>query len=404
MSKQSSWRVWALVSMIAVGGMLAAASGLAQAVELGWKNHYIMQGDGQGGWVVKCAQYQILHHPQGGGCRGFGLAQMDNGEIALVGTWSSEGTEKTVIAFSNDGGCTWSDLEQIPGLTGRPMMLAYLGNGLLTFRLGGQRYFSTDYGRTWSEHVPVPPTSDGDVFYEEGNPVVDRNAQGVATALGEIGWHYGPSGASGYPHEACSAVFRWSYDGGRTWVDEVQPAQWHWTDTYDGKTFARGVSEGSVTRAQNGWLVAALRTDMPARYLNQPHDDSLEGTGVSVSKDNGKTWSPIKLLFDAGRHHAHLLTMSNGDIVMTLTVRDDVRDGKLATYRRGCDAIISHDNGLTWDLDRRYILDQYEYYDGRKWYNGECGHVYSALLDDGSILTTQGNYKVGGISLIRWRP
>ena len=402
---QSVWYGMFLAVLLVVCGTVPRVQSDEAA---GWKPHRIRQGDGQGGWIVKSAQCQPLKQsfwgPSEGSWAAFGLAQMDNGEIVLVGTSKPEGGgEDTVIAFSSDRGESWSEFESIPGVTGRPMMLAYLGKGVLTFRVG-QRYFSADYGRTWSEHVPVPLTSEGHPFSPEGNPVVDRDAQGIATAIGEIGWHYGPSGASGYPDEACGAVFRWSYDGGYTWVDEVEPAQWYWTDTYNGKSFARGVSEGAVTRAQNGWLVAALRTDMPARYLDQPHDDSLEGTGISISKDNGKTWSPIKLLFDAGRHHAHLLTMPNGDIVMTLTVRDDVRNGKLATYRRGCDAVVSHDNGLTWDLARSYVLDQYEYYDGNKWYNGECGHLYSTLLDDGSILTTQGNYKVAGMSLIRWRP
>jgi len=184
----------------------------------------------------------------------------------------------------------------------------------------------------------------------------------------------------------------------------VEPQEWRWQETYEGKTYTRGVSEGSLVRAANGWLVAALRTDMPVRYLDQPNDDSLEGTGVSVSEDNGKTWTPIKLLFDAGRHHAHLLAMPNGDIVMTVTVRDDVRDGKLASYRRGCEAIVSHDNGLTWDLDHRYVLDEFEFYDAEKWYDGECGHLYSTLLDDGSVLTVHNNYLTMGMTLIKWRP
>lgn len=70
---------------------------------------------------------------------------------------------------------------------------------------------------------------------------------------------------------------------------------------------------------------------MPWENIPDPAD-SLEGTGVSVSRDDGRTWSPVQALFEAGRHHAHLLTMPNGDIVMTMTVRADVRDRRLASY------------------------------------------------------------------------
>jgi len=375
-------------------------------VSLGWKNHYIRVGDGHGGWTVKCAQYQLLHHPRGGDCKGFGVAQMDNGEIILLGTWkpSKDEGEKTVVAFSSDGGCTWSDLKQIDDLGGRPVMLAYLGGPNLTAYFGGGRRFSHDYGRTWTELVPNPPASDGGFFGTEGNPLVDRDEQGMVTRMAEVGWNWSAAGQNAYPQEPEDHFLRWSYDGGRTWTDETQPQAWRWTDIYKGKSYLRGVSEGSLVRAQNGWLIAALRSDMPARYLDQPHNDSVEGIGVSISKDNGKTWSPIKIIFEAGRHHPNLLLMPSGDIVMTMTVRVDVRGGKLATYRRGCDAVISHDNGLSWDLAHRYVLDEYEYYDGKQWYNGECGHLYSTLLDDGSILTIHSNYLTKGISLIRWRP
>ena len=47
--------------------------------------------------------------------------------------------------------------------------------------------------------------------------------------------------------------------------------------------------------------------------------------------------------------------------------------GRLASYRRGCDAVISHDNGRSWDVDRMYVLTAY------------------------------GNYKNAG-ALIRWKP
>lgn len=282
------------------------------------------------------------------------------------------------------------------------MMLAYLGKGELTFQASNVRYFSSDYGRTWPERVPVPPATNGSFWASEGNPLVDRDAGGRAVRLAELGCNFGGEGWS--PQKPTCEFLRWSRDGGLTWADEAMPLAWRWQVEYEGKTYTRSVSEGSLVRAANGWLVAALRTDMPPRYFAVPHDDSLEGLGVSLSQDDGQTWSAVQVLYDAGRHHPHLLLLPNGNIAMTLIVRDDIQEGRLASYRRGCEAIISRDHGLSWDLARTYVLDDFEFCEGAKWYNGECGHLYSTLLGDGSILTCYGNYLTRGASLIRWKP
>jgi hypothetical protein len=296
------------------------------------------------------------------------------------------------------------------------MMLTYLEKGDLVFQtdpLGPglpRQFFSKDYGRTWPERRPLQPAANGGIdghhpditgfFGAEGNAWVDRGEQGLRIAM--IGYNYDKSAR--WPRDPANGILRWSKDGGRTWAGEtIQPA-WRFEEKHGGKTFVRGVSEGSLVRAKNGWLVAALRTDIPARFLDGAHNDNLEGTGVSISKDDGKTWGPIQMLFEAGRHHAHLLRLADGRLVMTLIVRANVQGGKLASYRRGVDALVSKDNGQTWDLGRRYVLDEYNYYDGDKWFSGECGHLSSLALDDGTILTCYGNYLAKGISLVRWRP
>lgn len=134
------------------------------------------------------------------------------------------------------------------------------------------------------------------------------------------------------------------------------------------------------------------------------NDDNLEGLAVSRSRDDGTTWSAPLVLHEAGRHHPALHLLPDGSLVMAHIVRVDIEDGRSASYRRGCEAIVSRDNGATWDLAGRYVLDAYEYADNSYWINGVCGHVGSAVLADGAILTAYGNYNAKGIGLIRWRP
>jgi len=400
----------------AVFGWLLAFSALVPNAARGeWQEHRIRQGDGQGGWVTRPALRQVLKHPDANFTMPFGLVQMDNGEIAILCSGekvqpAGNKTFEPTIAFSKDGGATWSDFTIIPGTTGRPQYLEWLGGGRLSFitevfnNAGKpQRIFSDDCGRTWTKRVGHPPTQGGQGFGVEGNGWIDRDEKGAAKAILELGWHY--ARGKNHPKDDATVVFRRSIDGGMTWIDEVAPSQWKFTVEHNGKKWLRGVSEGAIVRAANGDLVAALRSDMPPRYFDGPHDDSLEGTAISISHDDGKTWSEMQSLFDAGRHHANLQRLPSGDLVCTLVVRDDIQDGKLASHRRGCDALVSKDHGRTWNLDRRFELDRFEFLraDGY-WVDGMCGHIASVVLQDGHVLSAYGQYQLGASVLIKWKP
>ena len=141
---------------------------------------------------------------------------------------------------------------------------------------------------------------------------------------------------------------------------------------------------------------------MPMRFVPL-HYDNFEGTAVSISKDEGQTWSPLNVVFGPGRHHATLIRLPNDDLVLTVIRRLDMHSGDLDSYRRGCDAVVSRDHGETWDVDRMYILDDFAGIGTEKWYTVACGHQFSISLDDGSVLTAYGNYRNAG-ALIHWRP
>ncbi|MEA1951976.1 MAG: sialidase family protein [Planctomycetota bacterium] len=380
----------ALLLCLGVGAQVSLAE---------WQPHQIKQGDGQGSHIRLPAQRQALKIPDAKRFLPFGLVQMDNGEIALLASREVPGFHP-VIAFSSDDGDTWSKFHETPG-PGRPMHLTYLGKGNVSYIVGKVRHFSSDYGRTWTKSFPVPLTKDDQTWHVEGNACVDHDANGMAVKVMESGWHLklGKTYLDGMV-----AVFRYSLDGGRTWQGEVSPPQWQQCLTVGKKRFC-GAGECALVRAKNGWLVAALRTGMPTLYFGKKKNDHLTGTGVSVSKDDGKTWSEQNVLYTAGRHHANLQRLPNGDLVMSLICRCDIRSGDhLDTHMRGADALISHDNGLTWNLDKRYTLDEYEYYDKSNWLDGKCGHIGAVVLDDGSIVTAYGKYHTAEAVLIKWRP
>ena len=379
---------------------LAASGSLPRT---GWREHEILQVDGRGGRIARPAQIQVLKQPNSSFTMPFGLVQMDNGEIVLQCSGERRGQPTVpILAFSTDGGDTWTDFQPVKGAGGRPMHLSDFGPGRLSFISGGRRWFSDDRGRSWPRNVDHPRTSEGHTFYLEGNDWIDRDENGNPTAILQLGWHYKPG--KRHPVDDATVVFRRSVDGGVTWGDEVAPPQWKFDMVHQSVTHRRGVSEGAIVRAANGWLVAALRTDIPPSYFDGPHDDTLEGTAISISKDDGQTWSKMNFLFYAGRHHANLQRLPNGDLVCVMIVRADCADGKLVSHRRGCDALISHDNGLTWNLDRRYELDSFNFHRPEYFLDGRCGHIGSVVLDDGSILTAYGHYLLGAAVLVKWRP
>ena len=108
-------------------------------------------------------------------------------------------------------------------------------------------------------------------------------------------------------------------------------------------------------------------------------------------------------MFGPGRHHVTLLRLPNDDLVLTVIRRLDFGAGDLATYRRGCDAVVSHDHGVTWDVEHRYVVDDFAAIGTEKWYEVACGHQFSVSVGDGSVLTAYGNYRNAG-ALVHWRP
>ena len=81
-SAATRFAAWSINIVLAMGMQAWAAD----ATQPGWRPHHIRYGDGEGKWKLKQVQCQILHSAKKGWTCGFGIIQMDNGEVALLGT------------------------------------------------------------------------------------------------------------------------------------------------------------------------------------------------------------------------------------------------------------------------------------------------------------------------------
>ena len=67
-------------------------------------------------------------------------------------------------------------------------------------------------------------------------------------------------------------------------------------------------------------------------------------------------------------------------------------------------AVISKDNGRTWNLTARYELDGFEFLREDGYYlDCKVGHVSALALADGNMLCVYGDYRQGAV-LIKWKP
>ena len=204
-----------------------------------------------------------------------------------------------------------------------------------------QRCISSDHGMTWDRStLEIDRVPFGDIF-----PLPDGRL--VCPMY---------TGSREQPRRRrCSLLF--SDDGGRSWDDETHLAE---------------TSETHVIRCRSGLWLAAGRTsclDSMDRVL--PHGS---GELLFRSEDEGKTWSPGKLLSPQGQENAHLLELDDGRLLCSLTSRIP---GLFGVVLR-----MSDDLGQTWSCPVVLISMP-----GRDWHKTDCGYPSSVQLDDGTIVT-----------------
>ena len=372
-----------------------------------WKAHQVRQLSGKVGGDRLPAKLQIVTERWNRVAAVPYIVYMPEKDRLLM-LVSCDYPHHTEVLFSDDRGATWSDPKPaIQGKDGKPLpalgtSLCYLGDGNVLL-YSGARWFSRDYGQTWKESVALDTTSEGKPWAIWDPPLVDRDSKsGRLVRIIETG--YEQSG-----HKDSQAFLRSSADGGATWGPTAKIASWN------------GVNEVALLRAANGHLVAACRTIIPVR-LQSESLDHYEGLGISISTDDGRTWSDVRKLYDWGRHHASLVLLPSGDIVMTYVVRKGYIDSPDGFPQFGFEAVVSHDHGQTWDLDHRYLL--HTWVGNRKgsnqnlpgpqawWASSQA--TSTALLPDGNLVTafgtgyrsqpnSQGMSSPRDVGLVQWR-
>jgi hypothetical protein len=136
-----------------------------------------------------------------------------------------------------------------------------------------------------------------------------------------------------------------SYDNGETWGDET--------------LLGHGYNETAYAFLPNGTLYAVSRSDENSLF-------------TLFSKDKGRTWTDPKSLTRALEHPACLTVLHSGNLLLTFGRR--VRP-------MGCGALISRDNGQSWDFDKEVLLAG----DGIE--NFDLGYPSTVQLEDGTIVT-----------------
>ena len=365
---------------------LLAASSLCTGE---WQQHEIEQLNGKAPRIKSTAQFQIITLPwQKWQPITYPYMVYMPEKDKLLMLLMYEGETKAGVVSSIDGGATWTRPKYVGD--GWSIDLSYLGDGTAVFKSANRYWFSHDYGETWEDSVPAPGSGNGEPFYEDSPFLVDRDpATGRVTRL----WATGKK-----PGLAC--LLRYSDDEGRTWSPCRHIPQW-------GRT-----GEIVLHRVDGDNLIAACRVSLPQF---EGKIDHFSGLGISVSGNNGQSWSELNILYAWGRHMSSMVTLDNGDIVLTHVAREGYVRTEDGYPQFGIEAVISCDKGRTWDLDHRYLLAVWKgNRKGAKQWQASPQRTATVLLPDGSLVTAFGTgyrnkefrinqHSPQDIGLVRWR-
>lgn len=258
-----------------------------------------------------------------------------------------------VVYESKDAGLTWIEIAR-PGILGKEPSLTVCLDGALLLTAQGADYRpnahkngtylcrSTDGGRTWEIAQDPRVRYPRNVFVED---------------TGELLFL-----APGHDITESRLHVCRSSDHGRTWDIRDVPLRWA---PGDESIF----DEPSILRLASGKLLGALRRQLPTT-----RGHGFEDCVLIASDDDGGTWSTPRRFTNIAEVQPSLLQLRDGRLLCSYT-----------NYHLpfGPCAIVSEDQGETWDLDHPFQLATSA---------GECtGWAVTIELDDNSLLTSYAN-------------
>jgi len=257
-----------------------------------------------------------------------GLTQLPDGRLVTAVCRDNKKPKLTeryfdiLVYASNDKGLTWKKINKTP-LYGKEPCLTTLPDAsiLLTAQLG---YFGpAENAPAWVKkgHMPVSRSADGGKTWETvmipgaaypRSVIVEPDGSLLMIREGE------------HPNlQLCR-----SKDRGRTWEFSQGLVDWEGNTWY---------GEVSAIRLKSGRLLAALRRQIP-----KTRGEGFEDTFLTESTDGGKHWAKPWPLTNCAEVHVYLTQLHDGRLLATYS-----------NYHLPCGvyAIVSRDEGKSWDLD-----------------------------------------------------
>jgi len=348
------------------------------------------------------------------------IAKLSNGDLLIVAFCFSpvDGVdgymERAVFWRSSNGGRTWGPRVERRDVHGREFALNVLRDGTIlmpchllardvsnTAQYTHSKLFrSVDHGVTWSE-IRIGP---------EGFPVGANTATDWTTVQHKSDsrprtWitRLGVSMQHGGDHAGEVVRFWSSADSGANWDRTPHPDTDGWSDV-DGF-----FSQSTTYRDRAGSLLHPVRVDRTGPHwhipgtpetLKQERGDNGDRMMLWASTDNGMTWQQRG---EGGRfgHYGEMyprfLRLRDGRLLLTFTVRSNSTDG----YLLGLRAIVSTDDGRTWDFQHdRLILSNINY--------GASGGGFGNTIQkaNGSLVSVYSYRDDAGmthVEALRWR-
>ena len=280
--------------------------------------------------------------------------------------------ERAIFWRSKDGGKTWGPREERVDIQGREFGLTTFSDGSLLMtchwlardafnpskHTHSKIFRSTDEGHTWSE-IRIGP----DGFPDKAATVADWMGFEIPDPKrpGKLLSCIGISMQEGHK-DAPKVVRIWrSADGGKTWDRTLRPDTQGWVDV-------DGFFSQTVTfRTRTGKILHPVRVDRTGPHwhipgtpesLKKESGDQGDRMMLWESRDSGRTFHRHNKVGNFGTYgemYPRFLTLKDGRILLTFTVRSNSTDG----HPLGLRAILNDNDGTSWNFrnDRMVISD-----------------------------------------------